>query len=203
MQPKLTWESPVSPSWGVGRISHDLPGGFGLRPNDGLVFGISEPSTVGFDCMSLDYCVYLFLKEKASKLCFLIVIYVIWNISSQELMVKMWVLLGHICFCWPNPDQHFTNDKGRHLHRHLGFFEPVDFVRFTRGALVALEWDGQDVWKDYEKLRESSPPWNQHFRTRKWMVGRLSRFLLGITYFQVLLLMEEILHHLGCIKPRE
>ena len=25
----------------------------------------------------------------------------------------------------------------KHLHRHLGFFEPVDFVRFTRGLALA------------------------------------------------------------------
>ena len=30
--------------------------------------------------------------------------------------------------------------RGRHLHRHLGFFEPVDFVRFTRGPLARC-WD--------------------------------------------------------------
>lgn len=28
-------------------------------------------------------------------------------------------------------------NRGRHLHRHLGFFEPVDFVRFTRGPLAS------------------------------------------------------------------
>ena len=32
-----------------------------------------------------------------------------------------------------------TGAAGRHLHRHLGFFEPVDFVRFTRG-LANAQW---------------------------------------------------------------
>ncbi|CAE8715308.1 unnamed protein product [Polarella glacialis] len=33
----------------------------------------------------------------------------------------------------------------RHLHRHLGFFEPVDFVRFTRGLAAAEYRDDRVV----------------------------------------------------------
>lgn len=41
----------------------------------------------------------------------------------------------------------------RHLHRHLGFFEPVDFVRFTRGLAAAEYRD--------ERVTHALPKWAQ------------------------------------------
>ena len=35
--------------------------------------------------------------------------------------------------------------SGRHLHRHLGFFEPVDFVRFARGRVCNVV-QHKSVW---------------------------------------------------------
>ena len=60
------------------------------------------------------------------------------NISSQELNDEnSGSPIIHIFLLTVDPDVN-SSPKGRHLHRHLGFFEPVDFVRFTRGALVCF-----------------------------------------------------------------
>lgn len=52
----------------------------------------------------------------------------------------------------------------RHLHRHLGFFEPVDFVRFTRGLAAAEYRD--------ERVTHALPKWAQkrhkEFSPRDW-----------------------------------
>ena len=41
--------------------------------------------------------------------------------------------------------------SGRYLHRHLGIFEPVDFVRFTRGLAAAEYRD--------ERVTHALPKW--------------------------------------------
>eukprot|EP00434_Breviolum_minutum_P031021 symbB.v1.2.027438.t1/scaffold2812.1/size71925/3 len=52
------------------------------------------------------------------------------------------------------PEEHaLFSTLCRHLHRHLGFFEPVDFVRFTRG-LAATEY------RD-ERVTHALPKWAQ------------------------------------------
>ncbi|CAE7856425.1 POLA2 [Symbiodinium microadriaticum] len=60
------------------------------------------------------------------------------------------------------PEEHaLFSTLCRHLHRHLGFFEPVDFVRFARG-LAAAEYRDDRVahalpkWAE-KRLREFSP----------------------------------------------
>ena len=76
----------------------------------------------------------------------------------------------------------------RFLHESL-----TESSRRTKGQLgnnIALRWEGQRVdhakipniqvvWSHWNLWVPRHPPWNWHFCTWKWMVGRLFRFLLG------------------------
>eukprot|EP00913_Durusdinium_trenchii_P003828 g3545.t1 len=91
-------------------------------------------------------------------------------------------------------DQALFSTLCRHLHRHLGIFEPVDFVRFTRG-LAASEYRDQRVTHALPKWAQKR---HQEFSPHDW-----DSFVTSLTKLGASDVRESQLREIGPPAPSE